>query len=358
VERILNFYPQAIIHAEHHFMQLVWLKVDCPLDGSLKQLLLSIVGQIDETLDTSHGDVLTRRTEVDKLVVQVAKVAAQHHLGVLVIDEIQNLLDAPGVGPAKMLNFFVTLSNEVKVPFVIVGTPKAQRMLEVMFREARRVSDKGAIQWDRMSNGEEWKYFIGKLWPYQWTANETKLTDELSNAMYLEMQGITALAVRLYQLVQLTAIRGGKKEMITKDLISRVASDNFGLLKKALEALRSGNPSKMKLFEDLFDKCMEAIDEKLRSAMHRESGPAGQSDTKSSLKDNLIELGASEKRAEAAAEEFNATGPDLSFEKEISEWVANESEAVNLIALFRRARESGSDIIPELDGAGLILRVS
>jgi hypothetical protein len=358
VERILNFYPQAIIHAEHHFMQLVWLKVDCPLDGSLKQLLLSIVGQIDETLDTSHGDVLTRRTEVDKLVVQVAKVAAQHHLGVLVIDEIQNLLDAPGVGPAKMLNFFVTLSNEVKVPFVIVGTPKAQRMLEVMFREARRVSDKGAIQWDRMSNGEEWKYFIGKLWPYQWTANETKLTDELSNAMYLETQGITALAVRLYQLVQLTAIRGGKKEMITKDLISRVASDNFGLLKKALEALRSGNPSKMKLFEDLFEKCMEAIDEKLRGAMHRESGPAGQSDTKSSLKDNLIELGASEKRAEAAAEEFNATGPDLSFEKEVSEWVANESEAVNLIALFRRARESGSDIIPELDGAGLILRAS
>ncbi|MEO6843300.1 MAG: hypothetical protein ABI192_21360, partial [Bradyrhizobium sp.] len=78
---------------------------------------------------------------------------------------------------------------------------------------------------------------------------------------------------------------------------------------------------------------------------------------KSSLKENLIELGASEKRADAATKEFNTTGPDLFFEKEISEWVANEPEALNLIVLFERAQKSGSDIIAELDGAGLILRV-
>src|SRR5258708_26549472 len=44
VDRILSFYPQALVHPQYRrFMQLVWLKVDCPMDGSLQQLLLGIV---------------------------------------------------------------------------------------------------------------------------------------------------------------------------------------------------------------------------------------------------------------------------------------------------------------------------
>jgi AAA domain len=362
VERILSFYPQALNHEDHRFLQLVWLKIDCPLDGSLKQLLLSIVAQIDRILGTSHGDEVTSRDGVDKLVLQVAKIAVQHHLGVLVIDEIQNLLDAPGVGLSKMLNFFVTLANEVKVPFVTVGTPKAERLLKTMFREARRVGDKGTINWDRMKLGQEWDYFIGFLWPFQWTAKPTPLTDGLSEKLFAETQGITALAVRLYQLVQLEAIRS-EKEVITKGLISKVASENFSLLKNALDALRKGKVSDIAAFEDFFDRCVDEIDEKLndvslqRTSTVPDANKANAKKAKDRLKGNLVDFGVPEKRAAAiAAEHYSHPNVDHSLVQEISEWVANESVSLSLLAVSKKAKASGSDVVSAFEGAGLLIR--
>ncbi|MBV5337365.1 MAG: ATP-binding protein, partial [Deltaproteobacteria bacterium] len=365
VERILSFYPQALNHPEHRLMQLVWLKVDCPLDGSLKQLLLSIITRFDEILGTTHGKVLTRRTEVDKLVLDVAKIATQHHLGVLVIDEIQHLLDAPGVGRAKMLNFFVTFANEVKVPFVIVGTPKAQRSLGIMFREARRLSDRGTIYWDRMKPGPEWDYFIGRMWPFQWTAKPTPLTVELSKAMYFETQGITALTVRLYQLVQLEAIRS-EKEVITKRLISEVASESFALLQPALRALRSGKKSQLALFEDFFDQCMDAIDTSLQDAPIQ--GPSIIPDANTSarswsaikLKKNLEEMGVTPKRIAAIVDELQSRskggGIDDSLVEEISLVLKKEGDDTNLIAMLEKAKADGSDMVSKLEEARILVR--
>ena len=36
LQRILNLYPQVIYHEKYNFTQLVYLKIDCPHDGSLK----------------------------------------------------------------------------------------------------------------------------------------------------------------------------------------------------------------------------------------------------------------------------------------------------------------------------------
>jgi len=55
----------------------------------------------------------------------VARVSALHSVGVLVIDEIQHLEKSRSGGAAKMLNFFVTLTNVIKVPVLFIGTPKA-----------------------------------------------------------------------------------------------------------------------------------------------------------------------------------------------------------------------------------------
>ena len=121
VDRILNFFPQAILHEKQHFIQVVWLKLDCPLDGSLKQLLKTILEKLDALLGTEYRKTIGRGSTIDELILSVANIAAMHHLGVLVIDEIQNLLDASGVGQAKMLNFFVTFANEVKIPLITSG---------------------------------------------------------------------------------------------------------------------------------------------------------------------------------------------------------------------------------------------
>src|SRR4030095_3827319 len=124
LERILQFYPQVIWHSQYGdqpliLKQLVWLKLDCPKDGSIKGLCLNFFQTVDDVLGTNYYDRYTssRRT-VDELLPTMARVAALHCLGMLVIDEIQNLRESSSGGQSQMLNFFVQLENTIGVPFV------------------------------------------------------------------------------------------------------------------------------------------------------------------------------------------------------------------------------------------------
>jgi len=60
-------------------------------------------------------------------------------LGLLIIDEVQHLCGARGLGDERMLNFFVTLVNTAGVPIILIATPKAMSILQSEFRQARRV---------------------------------------------------------------------------------------------------------------------------------------------------------------------------------------------------------------------------
>jgi hypothetical protein len=80
IEQLLAFVPQAICHKDHGFIQLVWLKLDCPLDGSLKQFLISAIGKIDDILGTNYMKSAASGKSIDRLVVDFAKIASSHYL--------------------------------------------------------------------------------------------------------------------------------------------------------------------------------------------------------------------------------------------------------------------------------------
>ena len=159
-----------------------------------------------------------------------------------------------------MLNFFVTFANEVKVPVVTVGTPRALSLLEGTFREARRVGDHGTHIWNALAFGNEWTFFLRGLWKYQWIAHPVALNNKLSALFYKLTQGIPALVVRLFQLSQLQAIRDGV-ESLTEELITEVADDKFKLVNPMLEALRTGDKKAIMKYEDLelFDRGLREI---------------------------------------------------------------------------------------------------
>ena len=149
ISAILSLYPQVIIHSCYKnknftHSQIVWLKLDCPFDGSIKGLCLNFFQAVDEILKTNYSKnyVSSRRT-VDELIPSMARVASLHCIGVLVIDEIQHLNEAKSGGANKMLNFFVQLVNTIGVPVVLVGTYKAMSVLSGEFRQARRGSGQG-----------------------------------------------------------------------------------------------------------------------------------------------------------------------------------------------------------------------
>ena len=72
IERSLSLLPQVLNHRKYQFMQVVWIKLDCPMDGSLKQLLNSLLAKLDGLRGTSYiRSVSGSRTTIDELIGEV-----------------------------------------------------------------------------------------------------------------------------------------------------------------------------------------------------------------------------------------------------------------------------------------------
>jgi len=258
VEAILSLYPQVVYHSKYRQkdfsrVQIVWLKLDCPYDGSVKGLCLNFFQAVDGLLDTQYYLNYTRhgRSTVDELLPQMARVASIHGLGVLVIDELQHLSEAKSGGSSKMLNFFVQLVNTIGMPVVLIGTYKALPLLRGEFRQARRNTGQGDLVWDRMTNDRLWRYFIESLWRYQYVRIPSPLTDKLSEAIYDVTQGITDFAVKVYILAQIRAIVTGL-ECVTPAVIRSVAADSLRLATPVLEALKRRDSLALQTVEDVY----------------------------------------------------------------------------------------------------------
>ncbi len=272
IMRILSLYPQVILHSKYQesnlsLYQIVWIKMDCPHDGSIRGLCLNFFLAVDSLVGTQYYKKhASGRKTVDELLPIMAQVAAVHCIGVLVIDEIQNLIEAKVGAASKMLNFFVQMVNTIGLPVVLVGTFKAMPILNGEFRNARRATGQGDMIWDRLKNNEEWIWLLQGLWKYQWTQDKAELTQEIIDIMYEESQGITDIVIKLFMLSQWRAI---DKELscVTPQLITSIAKDRLQLLQPALKALKSGDPRKISAFGDVYSSVN--IDDELKQIEHK-----------------------------------------------------------------------------------------
>ncbi len=262
----LSLYPQVIWHDQYKdrsfiLKQLVWLYLTIPHDGSIKQFCSNFFATVDDILETSYSSRYTsRHTTTDEMLINMARVSSLHCLGVLVVDDIQNLSEAKSGGSAKILNFFVQLEDTIHVPFILIGTSKARPVLTSEFRHARRATEQGDINWERMkeiaenSGGEAepkagavWEEYVRSLFSYQYVKKPYRLKDNLlkdplARALYDVSQGITAVAGTVYLLAQRRAITTGL-EQLSVSLIRSVAEDNQTLIAPMLEQIKLYNGS-------------------------------------------------------------------------------------------------------------------
>jgi hypothetical protein len=259
VERVLQTYPQVIRHQAYkgepfNRTQLVWLKLTCPHDGSIKALCLDFFNDVDALLGTQHrGDYAyagQRPRTVEELIQGMCRVGWIHCLGLLVIDEIQHLNQANSGGDKRMLNFFLKLMNILGLPVILIGTNAALEILTRELRQIRRSCGQGDLIWDRMVNDGVWWLFVESLWRYDFTKSQTPLTQEISDALYYESAGIVDFAVKLFLLAQVRAISTGI-EKINASIIHSVAQDSLRLAQPALQAIRTGDMRSVATMTDL-----------------------------------------------------------------------------------------------------------
>lgn len=273
IDKILSLYPQVIVHDQYkgttlNHNQLVWMKLDCPFDGSIKGLCSNFFMEFDRLLgDNTYSKFASgRNTTTDVMIPRMALLARRQNLGILVIDEIQHLSAAKSGGSEKMLNFFVTLLNKIGIPIVLIGTTKALGVLQGEFRQARRGSgQQGDVIWERIDKNIKWDLLIHGMWNFQWTKQVAALTDEINGALYEESQGIVDIAVKLYAMSQIHAI-ATRKEIITAEIIRKVAKQNLKLVRPMLLALKSGNIKEINKYGDISPIDIDAFcEEQLRS---------------------------------------------------------------------------------------------
>lgn len=252
IERVLSLYPQVILHKEPiNGIQIVWLKLNCPHDGSLKTLCMNFFQKIDKLIGTNYYEKYGKHTNsISSMVIRMGQVSRLHFIGAIIIDEIQHMLSASGSASEVMMNYLVTLVNEIGVPVMFIGTMKAKALLQKDFRQARRSSGLGDMIWQQMKKDDDWEILITSMWDYQWTKEHTELTEELYDTIYEESQGIVDVALKLYILGQFRAINSGL-ERITPQIIKETIKEDLQILQPILKALKSGIPSEIAKYEDI-----------------------------------------------------------------------------------------------------------
>lgn len=257
-ETVLNLYPQVIRHNNYKgknlgtITQIVYIKISIPYDGLLSGLCLSFFRAVDEILGTTylsqHQDM-----KIDLMLMKMEQIAANYFVGVIVIDELQNLNFAKSGGASKVLNYFRTLIDFVGIPLVLIGTYASTDLFRKGLQESRRATNAGIIDILRPKSPADpyWNDLLDVIEKYQWFGTgKCKYSEPIRNKIYYLTQGITDFTVRLVMHAQKMAIEEGK-ETLTVNLLQRASDRHFRLLLPAIAALRSNDPIKMMMFDDL-----------------------------------------------------------------------------------------------------------
>jgi hypothetical protein len=251
--RVCSGIPQKIIHEEYKGediprMQITWMKIDCPFDGTVKGLCENFLEKFDEI--TGENTIKDYRNTSDiathSMMIKMAVIACRHSLGVLIIDEFQNISQAKSGGKERMMNYILNLVNTIGVPVILIGVGEAIDNISDNLMYAKRTM--GFEGMGEISNLQfhtpDWDRLMKELWKYQWTKTETPLTPELSSAIYMASAGIIHYAVKIFGLAQRKIITddSSQNEILTVELIEIVYfSKEFKVERELIEKkIKSG----------------------------------------------------------------------------------------------------------------------
>ncbi|WP_050921614.1 ATP-binding protein [Vibrio harveyi] len=238
VEQVLGYFPTVIVHESYKGQplelrkQVVWIKVDCPSNSSVRDLCEEILSTLDLTLDRERTKPAGT---IGQLIRQLERSIKSSFLGMLVIDEMQNLKFKRTGGENNLLRFLHRLMNKLGVPLFFVANPPFDQSLIKELKAARRAESgyhhtMSVLTRDSVS----WNAFIDQLWQYQWTNVYTGLTEELNDALHSLSVGNIDMASRTYREAQRLVI-GSDDERITPATLSAGNAVACGLSRQTEE---------------------------------------------------------------------------------------------------------------------------
>ncbi len=275
IDRVLDALgPQVLEHPELSgplgmTMQVVYLKVTCS-EGSVRSLCSDCISALDTLLGTDYARLhCTRAASADTLRAALARLAWLHGLGLIVVDEVNNLLNAKGGAAASVKNYFKVLADIVGVPVLVVGTEDATAVL-ADFQSGRRhagipfmlplplyhvvEAERPGLPATRVID-PHFRFICEGLFDAQFVQNPIALDDDLIVILHGLSFGILGVLVPLFMATQQRSLATGE-ERLSAALFKQVYRDSFGLLHVHLQKLQS---DKVKLDRKRFEADLQTI---------------------------------------------------------------------------------------------------
>lgn len=254
--------PQLVAHREFQgepFVekQILYMRRNIPELCTVKSLCSAFGTHADEILGTKlfHGVFeKLRGGSREQYVHEIRKIVLNYHVGILVLDEFQNL-SLVGLGAEKVIAFLSLLRDELGIPILLCGTYKSLELLRSNMTTARRLAEGGYFDLERprRSDDSSWQMLCKAAWTLQWVKSPQDFSEEICAELYGVSQGITAIMLETFRKAQMTAITE-RTETVNAALIRRVFDEQMEPLHPAIHALRSNNLELMSKFDDLYQK--------------------------------------------------------------------------------------------------------
>ena len=229
IQRCLSTMPQVIIHTKYkekqfYTKQINYLLVECPSDCSVKTLAFNILSAIDRAIGSEYFTQAGSLKSISSsaLTTRLKIICMNHHIGLIVIDEIQNAIQtaAKNKQTRPLIKFLVELTNETSTGICFCGTLEAEELFMKQEHLKRRTRGLRLLP---MKYDVIYRKFISTLWEYQMTLQKAELTEKLMKQIYDLSAGIPAYIVKIFQEAQTQAILSGK-EKITYESIKQAVS--------------------------------------------------------------------------------------------------------------------------------------
>ena len=212
VRRCLSTMPQVIEHVEYqgqpcYGKQVLWLHVECPSDCSVKTLGFNVMAALDKAIDSKYLQSTQglRSASASAIATQTKILLTNNHVGLLVIDEIQNAVMTARKNRQEkpLLRFLVELTNETMTSIYFIGTPVAEELFVSQEHLKRRTR---GIRLAPFRPDGVYLDFVRKIWPYQYTAQAAPLTTSIGNKLYDCSGGIPAYVIKIFAEAQAQAL--------------------------------------------------------------------------------------------------------------------------------------------------------
>lgn len=198
-----------IMEIDNPYMKIVpCIICQCPHDASVKGMLLEILRKTDEAIGSNyHQQAIRARATTDMLIGSVSQ-AALNHIGLLVVDEIQNVYRHRS--GHSLISMLTQLINNSGISIAMVGTPECSQFFESEMQLARRSL---GLKYTVLPYDNYFKEFCKTVFNYQYVKNKTNFSDSIAEWLYEHSGGIISLVISLIHDAQEIAILKGTERL-------------------------------------------------------------------------------------------------------------------------------------------------